>query len=350
MSATKSVNIFRCRDLYNGKVVWLVDTPGFDDTLRSDIEILEEIATYLGKLYDKGVRFSGLLYLQRITDPRMSGTAIKNLELFKLVCGEDAYTMARLITTRWNEVVPGSVEYTGCVEREEQLTTNPKYFKPLLQGGAKLLRHEILTAASGKAVVYSVVASEQRLTLDIQREMLNGRMTLGQTSAGQYLGRESAALTKRYEAELREIQESLADALRERDEEALAMLRLEQEQCQSRRARLQRDQQDMLADFQALDARKAQELKTKEVDGLATPENSYSKDEEYNGTQHRPDKRLSGGNMMSIDHAHDPRESRRARVKQHMSAKWHKVVSHDRWHVRLTSLQEVQLWLWNMVG
>lgn len=233
-------------------MIWFVDTPGFDDTQRSNTEILEEIATYFAKLYQKGVRFSGVLYLQRITDPRMSGTAIKNLELFKLICGTEVYPIVRLITTRWDEV-KSTVEHDACIDRMRQLSDDPKYFQPLIHGGAQLLRHE-MSAASGKAIIDSLLLDEQKLGLNIQKEMSEKTMTLGRTSAGSYLNREYAALAQRCEAELKEIHDSLTEAIKERDEEAMAMLRSEQEQYQSRRAKLEQDQHQMTVTFHELDA------------------------------------------------------------------------------------------------
>lgn len=58
--------------------VTLVDTPGFDDTNRSDTDVLTEIANWMGSTYRHGMLLSGILYLHRITDKKITGSSMKN--------------------------------------------------------------------------------------------------------------------------------------------------------------------------------------------------------------------------------------------------------------------------------
>ncbi|TKA64677.1 hypothetical protein B0A49_13161 [Cryomyces minteri] len=67
--------------------VFLIETPGFDDTNRSDTEVLREIATLLTISYSHDVRSYGIIYFDRISDIRMQGSAKKNLLMFKKLCG-----------------------------------------------------------------------------------------------------------------------------------------------------------------------------------------------------------------------------------------------------------------------
>ena len=46
---------------------------------------------------------SGILYLHRITDNRMAGTPLKNLQVFQKLCGRDALGKVYLTTTMWDE-------------------------------------------------------------------------------------------------------------------------------------------------------------------------------------------------------------------------------------------------------
>ncbi|KAJ1334959.1 hypothetical protein MN608_01691 [Microdochium nivale] len=66
--------------------VYLIDTPGFDDMLpgstRSDTEELKDIAFFLAQTYGRAIRLAGIIYLHRITDMRISGSALKNLAMF----------------------------------------------------------------------------------------------------------------------------------------------------------------------------------------------------------------------------------------------------------------------------
>ncbi len=70
-SCTQTVNTYPF--IYSGppqKRVFLVDTPGFDDSTRSDVEVLRELAAWLTATYAKEIRLSGIIYLHRINQPR----------------------------------------------------------------------------------------------------------------------------------------------------------------------------------------------------------------------------------------------------------------------------------------
>lgn len=51
VSCTQVLQAVQCRDPVRGRDFLFVDTPGFDDTYRSDVEILEEIARWLEKTF-----------------------------------------------------------------------------------------------------------------------------------------------------------------------------------------------------------------------------------------------------------------------------------------------------------
>ena len=96
-----------------------VDTPGFDDTYKSDIEILSMIADWLVNTcvfslrvwspvqYNSGTRFrykqssnlATIIYMHRISDNRMSGSVLKNLKLFASLCGMEAMPNVIIATT-----------------------------------------------------------------------------------------------------------------------------------------------------------------------------------------------------------------------------------------------------------
>jgi len=75
--------------VYGDRLV-LVDTPGFDDTNKSDLEILQMISNWLQNVYEKRIKLAGIIYLHRITDNRMAGTPHRNLRMFGQLCGDQA--------------------------------------------------------------------------------------------------------------------------------------------------------------------------------------------------------------------------------------------------------------------
>jgi len=66
----------------NGWEVWLIDTPGFDNTHRSDLDILPTIANWIHQPNHQYNHLSGIIYLYRIIDTPMEGTNLKNLRMF----------------------------------------------------------------------------------------------------------------------------------------------------------------------------------------------------------------------------------------------------------------------------
>lgn len=82
--------------------IHLIDTPGFDDTNRGDTAVLKDIATWLGETYKNQIRLSGVLYLHRIIDVRMAGSAKRNLLMFIELCGSDCFKHVVLATTMWS--------------------------------------------------------------------------------------------------------------------------------------------------------------------------------------------------------------------------------------------------------
>ena len=83
--------------------MYLIDTPGIDDTRRGDTEVLEDVAFYLSKIYEQDIKLAGIIYLHRITDVRISGSSLRNLKIFKALCVEEKNVFKHVVlaTTMW---------------------------------------------------------------------------------------------------------------------------------------------------------------------------------------------------------------------------------------------------------
>jgi hypothetical protein len=89
--------------MLHGVRVWLIDTPGFDDTNRSDAEVLKDVAFWLAAAYTRETQLAGIIYLHRITEVRMLGSAKRNLRMFKQLCGTNNLNSVILVTTHWSD-------------------------------------------------------------------------------------------------------------------------------------------------------------------------------------------------------------------------------------------------------
>ncbi|CAA7269624.1 unnamed protein product [Cyclocybe aegerita] len=176
----------------DGHPVRLVDTPGFDDTTRTDLDILRTIADYLTSAYKEGKTLAGVIYIHRISDVRMSGVSRKNFKMFRKICGERTLKNVVVMTNMW-----GSVNASIAEARERELATEELCFKPVLDAGAKMLRH-YGTRDSAHEVLRHIVSNHAgSVVLDLQRELVIEHKSLEQTSAADACKDEAAKEAER---------------------------------------------------------------------------------------------------------------------------------------------------------
>jgi len=177
-SYTSKIQSFRFPHPKDGRLITFVDTPGFDDTHKSDTEILKMIASWLEKTYKRKITLAGIIYLHRVSDNRMAGTPLKNLRMFSNLCGKDATGNVILATTMW-----GLVEEGEGKRRSEQLQA--KYWKGMLENGSKIMPF-LATFESAWNIVDIIVGKRdlQKQSLLIQQEMVDLHRVLGETQAG----------------------------------------------------------------------------------------------------------------------------------------------------------------------
>ncbi|KAJ7285184.1 P-loop containing nucleoside triphosphate hydrolase protein [Mycena rebaudengoi] len=243
----------------NGRTVTLIDTPGFDDTSRSDTDILSMIAAFLALTYENGKKLAGVIYMHRISDVRMGGISTRNFKMFRQLCGESSLRNVVIVTTMWSEVGLAVGE-----AREAELAAEDRFFKPVLDKEARLLRHDNCTA-SGHAILHYLVDNQPR-ALRIQRELVDEGKDISQTAAGEELSRELAEQIKRNREEMIVLQNemkgscfkvldadsaenSAAAAIRDKDEETRKELETETRELQAVMARVQNDLQKLASDY-----------------------------------------------------------------------------------------------------
>lgn len=173
--------------------VLLLDTPGFDDTIRSDSEILTEIARILAAQYELGVQLKGIVYMQRITDIRMTGSSLKTFQIFQKICGETALKNVLLITSRW-----GEVEASLGSSRERELRDD--FWAYMLGKGSNMSRFHG-DRQSAISLIGQVLVKDG-VVLELQRELVDGGKRLNETSAGAFLSDDLETLKVKYREEL----------------------------------------------------------------------------------------------------------------------------------------------------
>lgn len=217
-SCTTEIKIvkYECPDKSDFDVVF-VDTPGFDDTQRTDVEILEMIADWLNKTYvisslqeigsltktpsyERKIILAGILYFHRISDNRMAGTPLKNLRMFRELCGKNALQNIILTTTMWDEVDPKVGE-----GREGELRS--KYWKAMIDQGSATARFHSTQESAWDIVDHFVRDANARHAVLLQKEMSEMKKQLPETNAGQKLYTELEVLVHKQQATLKKIRE-----------------------------------------------------------------------------------------------------------------------------------------------
>jgi len=151
-SSKAGIQYVRVKHPTDGYPVVFVDTPGLDHTYQSDAEILTTIADWLTKTYKDNLNLATVLYLHRISDNRMSGTAIKSLRLFSGLCGQKTMPNVVIVTTMWT-LVPDE----WGTKREEVLKA--EVWHDMLRDGCKTERFKD-TYESAWDIVRSVLQKD----------------------------------------------------------------------------------------------------------------------------------------------------------------------------------------------
>jgi len=179
----------KCHNLsHAGHEFALVDTPGFDDSHRSNQEVVEQILEWLAVEHRSNAEFVGVIYVHNIMNPRMQGSALQNLRMFQKLVGSNNMSKVILATSFWD-----LVDRSKGIEREGALTKSPDFFAAMIGKGARYMRldHHAtnLNALAGMAESGSIV-------LQCQKEMADGKKSAKETSAAQITTSDLAKIAK----------------------------------------------------------------------------------------------------------------------------------------------------------
>jgi hypothetical protein len=242
--------------MYNKNLrVHLIDTPGFDDTNRSDVQVLQDVAHWLSKSFENGIRLSGLIFIHRISDPRLSGSARRNLLMFKKLCGEKVYQSVVLATSMWSKITPDE-----GIAREKELVETKDWWGHMYEKGSRVFRLAN-TKESCIQVVGYILSLHMTITLDIQDEIINQHRDIDETSAAHELNAEILRERKMHKAELETMRAQMEDAIAEHDEELQSMFKEQIEGLQEKLQKGDEEQKKLQQTLEEVDKRKEAEFK-----------------------------------------------------------------------------------------
>ena len=184
--------------------------------------------------------------------------------MFRELCGDTTLRNTVLVTNMWTRDSRDANE-----TREHELST--KFFKPVLDKGAQLIRHHD-TAQSTHDIIRKIMANHP-VALQIQRELVDERRGIVDTSAGQAVNRELNEQAKRHRAELEKVEKGLMRALKERDNETKQELEEQAKTLREQMMKIEKESKGMAANYAAVKER--MEAKMGEIEAEAEKEREW---------------------------------------------------------------------------
>ncbi|KAK0631475.1 P-loop containing nucleoside triphosphate hydrolase protein [Immersiella caudata] len=141
--------------------ILLIDTPGFDDDNRTDVEILEDIAKWLGEQgYLKGSdQLDGLVILHPVTVHRLGGHERRRTRLLQNLLGDKAFKRIIIATTMWERIRDEDMEDVRKTVKERE----KDIWHDLVSRGAKLRDHHRNTESAHQTIREIIRLSEKQV-------------------------------------------------------------------------------------------------------------------------------------------------------------------------------------------
>lgn len=189
----------------DGRRVTLIDTPGFDDDRRSDVQILEAIFRWMTKKgYLRHHLLDGLIFLHPVTLNRVGGAERKRTRLLEKILGPKAYKRVIIATTMWEDLKSDDIATTRLGGR----TNEGGVWGELCTKGATMMRHDN-TQESAHNIIRNVIETSDKygkVRSLLEDELVRDKGRVVGTSAGKELKdriQEELDLLKEHREELR---------------------------------------------------------------------------------------------------------------------------------------------------
>jgi hypothetical protein len=141
-----------------------VDTPGFDDTTRSNMDIMSSLASWI---QSNKCTVGGVVYLHRITDRRFTGCSRMSLNILMAMCGERFFPHIVLASTMWNGL-PSDRAVAEAEACEYELFDS--FWADMLRKGAMPMRY-MGSRESGQVIIKAVLATHSAPLMSLEIEL-----------------------------------------------------------------------------------------------------------------------------------------------------------------------------------
>ncbi|KXX73720.1 GTP-binding protein A [Madurella mycetomatis] len=170
----------------DGRRVTLIDTPGFDDDKRSDLQILEAIFKWMTREgYLRHHLLDGLIFLHPITLNRVGGSERKRTRLLQEILGPKAYRRIIIATTMWGDLRSEEM----AKSRLEGRISAGGVWNAMYSQGALMMPHDNTKESAHKIIQKIVETSDKhgKVRSQLESELVRDKGRVSGTSAGKEL-------------------------------------------------------------------------------------------------------------------------------------------------------------------
>ncbi|KAK0649146.1 P-loop containing nucleoside triphosphate hydrolase protein [Cercophora newfieldiana] len=143
----------------SGQSIVLIDTPGFDDSVRTDLEILADIAKWLASQgFVRKHPLDGLILLHPATHAVVRRNETQRTRLLEKLLGDDAYSRVIIATTMWENL--SAEEFMASVGGHMGRFGEQGVWANFRKKGATFMRHDNTEESAHKIIQHIVSKSK----------------------------------------------------------------------------------------------------------------------------------------------------------------------------------------------
>ncbi|KAI0549167.1 P-loop containing nucleoside triphosphate hydrolase protein [Xylaria curta] len=238
----------------SGRRVYLIDTPGFDDDIRTDIDVLQEQIFLFAQLYKFSAPLVGVIYLHSICKNRIGGSTMRNFRMLEQMCGFHAVHRIVLVTTMWNTIQPGSLQHSNARERQMELITDEKFWGYMCRQGSQALQFDGGKESALQAIDALVHRHIQDgpITFQIQREIVDEGKDVWACSAARQIAQELIRVNEDCGRTIDQLSIQLTQAERQSDRDRTLRIAEERRAFERRLQDVQKANEQLQTSFQII--------------------------------------------------------------------------------------------------
>jgi chemotaxis protein histidine kinase CheA len=174
--------------------------------------------------------------------------------MFKKLCGENAFQHIKLATTMWKNLNGPNLSYDTGVAREKELLDRKEWWGLMCERGSSVVRHDGTKECAMEMIEDLIQRRNQGgpVVLDIQKEMVDEKLSLEDTAAGQVVEEELTIAKQKFKEQIADLQESYDEALKDRDEQLAQILREQRDDLEKKLQKAGEAQENLKVTFEKL--------------------------------------------------------------------------------------------------